>query len=165
MKKALLLSSLILVAPFAFANEQGFFVGGGAATTSTDGCGSECDSDGIVVEGGYYFNNIVGVEAKYSRTEFDHDSEVKGDIFYAGANVGHTFNSSWIRLYGKAGYSYTKEKGYGDSYSDSNFAYGLGVSVTPFAHQSHVYFKVEAITMEFEDSDFDFLQLSVGYQF
>lgn len=148
-------------------NEQGFYVGGGIAATAVDHCGSYCDSEGAVVEGGYFFNKIVGIDAKFARTERDNDDDVTTDNTYLGVNVGHTFNTSWIRLYAKAGYYHSKIKYeyYGESVSDSNPAFGVGVVVTPLSYQSNLYIRLESIGSEFRDSDVGFAQLTVGYQF
>lgn len=162
---------LMLVTTFSTVclanNEQGFYVGGGVAVTTMEHCGSACDSKGAVIEGGYFFNKIVGIDAKFARTERDDDEDVTTDNTYLGVNVGHTFNTSWVRLYAKAGYYHSKIKYeyYSESISDSNPALGIGVVVTPLSYQSNLYIRLESIASEFRDRDVAFAQLTIGYQF
>lgn len=148
-------------------DEQGFYVGGGIAATVVDDCGSYCDSKGALIEGGYFFNKIVGIDAKFARTERDKDDDITTDSTYLGVNVGHTFNTSWVRLYAKAGYYHSKIKYeyYRESVSDSNPALGIGVVITPLSHQSNLYIRLESIASEFRNADVGFANLTVGYQF
>lgn len=168
MKKFLPIILASSISATCLANdEQGFFVGGGLAVTINDDCGSYCDSTGAVVEGGYFFNKIVGVDVKFARTEYDDDDDLTVDSSYVGVNLGHTFNTSWVRLYAKLGYYNAKLKDdyFGDSLSDSNPAIGIGVMITPVSHQSNFYIRLESIASEFKDTDVGFGQLTVGYQF
>lgn len=170
MKKTLLALSFLALSGAAMAqvdDEKGFFIGAGAAATANDDCGSWCDTTGYAVEAGYFFNKIVGVEAKIGNTEFEEDSYIEDDLTYFGANIGHTFNSSWVRLYGKVGYLDVEQT---DSYSDetmsdSALALGIGVSFTPAGHQNGLYIKLESMTSEVFDDTTGYGQLSVGYQF
>lgn len=167
MKYALVLT-LSLFASFAIADdEHGFYLGGGAAATVIDDCGNYCDSEGYALEVGYYFNKIVGIEAKIAKTEFDADPDVETEISYVGANIGHTFNTSWVRFYGKIGHFRAEETDnyYNESFSDSNLALGIGVTFTPFEHQSGFYVKLESMAAEFLDEDIGFAHVGVGFQF
>lgn len=167
MKYALILT-LALFANFASADDDfGFYLGGGSAITINDDCGDFCDSDGYVLEAGYYFNSIVGIEAKLAKTEFDSDPDLETEISYVGVNIGHTFNTSWVRFYGKIGHFRAKETDnyYNDSVSDSNLALGIGVTFTPFEHLSGFYIKAESMASEFLTDDVGFAHIGVGYQF
>jgi opacity protein-like surface antigen len=167
MKKHLIALCLLTIPSVSMAeNESGAFVGIGRAVTVNDDC-SQCDTSGTGFEAGYYFNKIVALEAKIASTEFDEDSDLETDLKYIGANIGHTFNTSWIRFYGKVGAVSVKQTDnyWNESDSESSLALGIGVSFTPFAHQSGVYFKLESMSAEVFDDTIGYGQLSVGYQF
>lgn len=77
------------------------------------------------------------------------------------------FNTSWVRLYGKIGYLDVEQtdSDYNEPISDSAVAYGIGVSFTPFGHQSGLYIKLESMSSEVFDDTVGYGQLAVGYQF
>lgn len=184
MKKHLIALCLVAVPSIAMAqnehNDRGAFIGAAKVSTINIDCDS-CDTTGTAFEGGYYFNKIVGIEAKFGDSEGDSDLGIDAEFKYFGANIGHTFNTSWVRFYGKAGivsmettetdYSYDYINGdyYYESYentaSDTSLALGIGVTFTPFAHQSGVYFKLESLSASILDSTIGLAQLSIGYQF
>lgn len=166
--KYLLILSLSFFTNFAIAdNESGFYLGAGSAATINDDCGDFCDSDGYAFEAGHYFNKIVGIEVKVAKTEFDADPDFEMEMSYIGANIGHTFNTSWVRFYGKVGYLRAKEIDtyFNESVSDSNLALGIGVTFTPVAHQSGFYIKVESMASEFLSDNVGFAHIGIGYQF
>lgn len=111
------------------------------------------------------FNRTFGIDAKVIRTTYDNMS---GDIdaLYAGVNVGHTFNTRWLRVYGKVGFTSATEKeaGYED-YSDSNAVIGVGGRITPWGDQSRVYFKFEIMSSSLGDSDIGIAVGTLGYKF
>ncbi len=168
MKKPLLLLCALAATSSATAmDNQGFFVGAGRAVTVNDDCGDFCDTRGSMIEAGYYFNEIVGLDLKYAKTKMREDEDIRIESTYVGVNLGHTFNTSWVRLYGKAGiYNATEEDRYWDErISDSDLALGIGVTFYPIKHQSTLYLKLESIASEFEGDEVGFAQFSLGYQF
>jgi hypothetical protein len=166
MKYLLLVCALAFPAVSMADDEAGFFLGAGAAANVWDDC-NDCDADGYGLQAGYYFNNIVGVDVKVVNTEFEYDSDLENEVTYYGVNIGHTFNTSWVRFYGKAGYLKLKEKDayFGDSFSDSSVALGLGAMFTPFGHQSGLYFIVESVTADIFDETMGLGHVGLGYQF
>lgn len=168
MKRTLVILFVSALSVMASADdERGVFFGGGVASTINDDCGSYCDTTGYAIEGGYQFNKIIGVEAKLATLEYDSDSYVEDELVYLGLNLGHTFNTSWVRIYGKLGHVRVDETDsyYDENYTDSSFALGLGILVTPFAHQSGLYFKLESMSAEMFDSTIGYGQLGVGFHF
>ncbi len=168
MKKILCLLCLMLAGTTALAqDDKGFFIGAGRAVTINDDCGSWCDASGSMIEAGYYFNEIVGIDAKFARTRFRKDSDMRVESSYVGANIGHTFNTSWVRFYGKVGvYHASEEDRYWDEReSDTDLALGIGVSFYPIKHQSTLYLKLESLASEFNGDLVGFGQFSLGYQF
>nr|WP_324258288.1 porin family protein [Cellvibrio fontiphilus] len=167
MKKTAIALCLLAAPCFAMAaDDRGAYLGLSKVATVNDDC-SWCDTSGTGFEAGFYFNKIVGIEAKFADTEFDDDSSVDAEFKYFGANIGHTFNTSWVRFYGKAGaVSVTQKDSYWDeSETDESLALGVGVTFTPFAHQSGVYFKIESLAAEVFDDSIGYSQLTIGYQF
>lgn len=169
MKKLITISLLSLLASCAFAeDDQGLFFGGGSAVTANNNC-SQCDSSGYAIEAGYNFNKVFGVEAKFSNTEWEHNyySDREYRLTYIGANIGHTFNSSWTRLYAKVGYTSVKNirNDENESELDTSEAFGLGISLTPFAHQRGFYIKLESIRAEIFNDTISYGQLGAGFQF
>lgn len=165
--KYLLLACALILSPFSFADdERGWFFGAGLAGVVIDDCDS-CDADGYGFEVGYNVNEFVGIEAKYANTEFEYDSDFEQTITYVGVNVGHTFNTSWVRFYGKLGHLKLEEEDvyYKDKWSDSGFAHGIGAMFTPFAPQSGFYFKVDFIVAEIFEDDIGYGQIGAGFQF
>lgn len=165
--KYLLLAGVLVLSPFSLAdNEHGLFVGAGLAVTVIDDC-SRCDADGYGFEVGYNINKFVGVEARRAKTEFEYDSDIENNLTYFGVNVGHTFNTSWVRFYGKLGHLKVKEEDawFNESWSDSGFAHGVGAMFTPFAPQNGFYFKVDLIVSDIFDDDMGYGQVGVGFQF
>jgi len=182
MKKSILAFCLVFLPMVALADDdKGAFVGAGAAVTLGGDCGSDCDTSGYVLEAGYNFNKIIGIEVKRSVTDYEHYEGDELELSYIGLNIGHTFNSSWIRFYGKIGYVNAKDsetsylKDYfngeytyytdGESYSDKGPAFGLGVSFIPFAHQRGFYIKLETMNSQLFENSIGYGQLTVGYQF
>lgn len=158
---ALLLSALS--AP-TWADAKGFSIGAGGVTTTTSGC-SGCDTSGAVIEAGMDFNRIFGLDAKIIRTTYD---DMSGDIdaVYAGVNVGHTFNTRWLRLYGKVGFTSVTETVPGhEDYSDNNAVVGVGGRITPWGDQSRVYFKFELMSSSIGDNDIGIAVGTLGYKF
>ena len=89
---------------------------------------------GITLVGGYYFNQFVGVEARYMRTLSDLDRESSRPIVTVSdtlENVGLYVKPMYsvttgLALYGLAGYgqsTYTKDD---RDYSENGFQWGLG---------------------------------------
>lgn len=182
MKKSIAALCLIAVPTLALANDdQGLFLGAGHAITLSIDCGTDCDSSGYAVEAGYNFNKIFAIEVKQSSTEYDEYEDDEIELTYVGVNIGHTFNSSWVRLYGKIGYVkaedtetyYDTEYNNGsyeyisvsESYSDNGAAFGIGISFTPFAHQKGLYIKLESMSAQLFEDTMGYGQLAIGYQF
>jgi hypothetical protein len=167
MNKTAIALCLLAIPSLSMAqDDRGAYVGLSKVVTVNNDC-SECDTSGTGFEAGFYFNKIVGVEAKFADTEFDEDSSIDAEFKYFGANIGHTFNTSWVRFYGKAGaVSVNQTDGYWDeSETDESLALGVGVTFTPFAHQSGVYFKIESLAAEVFSNTIGYSQLTIGYQF
>jgi|GEM_PF-6870597 hypothetical protein len=168
MKKLLFVICTLAATTSAVAQDnQGFFVGVGRAVTVNDDCGDFCDTRGSVLEAGYYFNEIVGLDLKYAKTKMREDNDIRLESTYAGVNLGHTFNTSWVRFYGKAGFFRLEEEDrlWGEKISDNDLALGIGATFYPIKHQSTLYIKVESLVFEFEGDDIGFAQFSLGYQF
>lgn len=129
---------------------KGFSVGAGYVEARTLYYG-HIDNGGLF-EAGYDFNELYSIDTKIVRTG--------GDDFklnFLGVNIGHTFNSSWIRVYGKVGVAditakdphktYSNDEEYENSKPNrrSIFSLGAGVRFTPFSEQFGVYAKVELL--------------------
>jgi hypothetical protein len=129
---------------------RGLFVGAGYIESRTLYYG-HIDNGGLV-EAGYDFNELYSIDTKIVRTG--------GDDFklnFIGVNIGHTFNSSWIRVYGKVGVADITAKGPHKTYVNdeeyenskpgkrSTIALGAGVRFTPFSEQSGAYAKLELL--------------------
>lgn len=158
---ALLLSVLSAA---SWADAKGFSIGAGGVITTTSDC-SRCDTSGGVLEAGVDFNRFFGIDAKIIRTTYD-DTSGDIDALYAGVNIGHTFNTRWLKVYAKVGFTSIKEKvpGYQD-YSDDNAVVGVGGRITPWGDQSRVYFKFEVMASSLGDNDIGIAIGTLGYKF
>jgi len=153
------------------ANEQapndnsGFLIGGGVFSAANSDC-SVCDYSGQFIEAGYDFNHIVGVELKYASGDND---QADLDINYAGANIGHDFNTGWFRLYGKVGYASIKEQlvgYYPGEFSSSGLTFGVGTRFSLSGQASGLYLKLETMAVAFENDSAGVAVIAgVGYRF
>lgn len=165
MKKVLLGALLACTAAATQAyDQQGMFIGGGAASVTFDDC-SECDASGLMLEAGYDFNRTVGLDFKLAQTTAD-DYDVDLDLTYIGANLGSDFGTPWFKLYGKLGIAHLRESspGFVDD-TESNIALGFGLRFTPVEDQSGFYIKLEGLSTRFLGEDVGIGMFALGYKF
>ena len=89
---------------------------------------------GITLMSGYYFNQYVGVEARYMRTLFDLDIDSSRPIVTTDdvlENVGLYVKplysvTTGLALYGLAGYGMSTYSNASGDYSENGFQWGLG---------------------------------------
>ena len=161
--------------------EAGFLMSGGffAASRSGDSSNSSCSSSGYsgqIIEIGYDFNNIVGIETNYATADANNCHLT---VSYVGLNIGHDFNTEWFRLYGKLGYAHVKEDEtidtsscsnhgcyYSGSLSDSGVTFGLGSRFTFSGEASGLYLKIESTVVDFQNNNIGVtLVVGLGYRF
>lgn len=176
MKKILLTALMVALSGAVHANvvirdTAGFYLGAGGVGTENDDC-SSCDGEGLGLELGYDFNNIIGLEFKYAETDFDNYPAYTLDFNYYGANIGYDFDTPIFNLYAKLGLMDLVEEGPHHYIDELNPAFGLGVRFTPFGDQDQFYIKLEGLMTELardEDDpahdDLSFGYLGVGYKF
>ncbi len=166
MKKLLLSALMVAISSAAHANilvrdTAGFYLGAGLVGTDNDGC-ANCDSDGLSLELGYDFNNMIGLEFKYAETDYDHYPRFDLDFNYYGVNFGYDFGTPFLNLYAKLGLMDLVERGPGHYVDEFNPAYGVGLRFTPFGDQNQFYIKLEGLMTTLDDGEFDD-DLSIGY--
>jgi hypothetical protein len=141
---------------------SGFYAGAGAnhmrmseATTST--------GYGITIKAGYYFNQYVGIEARYMTTLSDLDVESARPIVSTSdtlSNVGLYVKPMYslttgFALYGLAGYGQAMYEKSGEEYTENGFQWGLGAKYE-LAGGLGLY--VDYLDI-FNDDNFDTLQV------
>ncbi len=160
MKNLVVLLLLCVVAPWTWADQRGFYVGGIFANASNVDC-DECRSVNMAgVDLGVDFTSVVGLNGRLVLE--DEVAQV-----YFGADLGHDFNTRLFRLYGKVGLMYLREDlAPGDGYvSDTSLALGIGVRFTPMGNQDGLYIRLEALAAEFYDEGIGTASVAVGYKF
>ncbi len=89
---------------------------------------------GVTLVGGYYFNEFVGIEARYMRTLSNLDIEssrlrttTNDTLENVGLYVKPLYSiTTGLALYGLAGYGYSNYTKSGTKYNSNGFQWGLG---------------------------------------
>jgi opacity protein-like surface antigen len=141
---------------------SGFYTGAGAnymrmseATTST--------GYGMTINAGYYFNQYIGVEARYMTTLSDLDVESARPIVSTSdtlSNVGLYVKPMYslttgFAFYGLAGYGQAMYDKNGEEYSENGFQWGLGAK---YELTGGLGLYVDYLDI-FNDDDFDSLKV------
>mgnify|MGYP005996112037 CR=1 FL=1 len=160
-------------------SDSGLKVGGGFFGAPRKGT----DSNSICLGGytgysygiGYDFNNIAGIDFKYAYAEDANNCNVT--MSYIGLNLGHNFNTEWLNIYGKIGYTLVKEdvinmSSFSDSdnhhysYSDYGAAFGIGSSINFSGDLSGIYLTLESIVDKIQNNNIGgTVIVEVGYRF
>lgn len=113
------------------------------------------------VQAGYFINDYVGVEARYS-TSVQRSSDLQLDEIIAGFAKFNLPVTPRIALYGLAGYStLTLEKKGASSVDESGFSFGGGIH---FALDSNKAIALDVI--QYADGDHAHIQtLNLGFQY
>ncbi|WP_417212310.1 porin family protein [Acinetobacter venetianus] len=97
---------------------------------------SDANPVNVGVQAGYFFNDYLGLEARYS-TSVQRSSGVKVDELAAGFAKLNLPITPRIALYGLAGYSsFTLDKQGSDSVDESGFSFGGGVHFALDRHKA-----------------------------
>jgi OOP family OmpA-OmpF porin len=157
MKKNILISSVVAVAlstvlyagggkglspvavpvvPIEVTDPSPWYLGAGLVwaklAACNNGCGYEDVTYGIMLRGGYDYNQYVGVEARYMRTFLDEGPEGGAPLAHAGLFLKPQYPiSERFNLYGLLGYGYTENLGNGNrlNYFDSDWGFSAGVGI------------------------------------
>ncbi len=164
----------VLAATHALANDQqGIYLGGGYMEI-LDGP-SGFTSKGSAIEVGYDFNKGFGIEAMHSKTS---DYYTDYSVNYVGLNLGHTFNTSWVKAYGKFGYAQRTTnqtfRYYGTDHEyhqgktiriESSITLGVGIRFTPFKKQKGLYVDINRIGAVISGEGASATMLGLGFKF
>lgn len=179
----LLTASLLSTAAIANTFESQHRIGLGYSSTEMDGdfLGQSYTADmgnGIKLEYGYEFNQIVGVNVSYAKNK---DSEsynevtakVDGSTFQIDADIGYKFmfDGFAIKPYGVIGLARYNEKASltyvgSNSWNDINVVFGAGVRADIGQHfYSDIRVDITSYSDSFSTMDYDKFSWTVGYKF
>jgi len=128
------------IAPIASEDISPWYLGAGLvwAKLSQDDCGDvpgctyEDATYGVMVRGGYDYNQYVGIEARYIRTFLDEGPYGGAPLAHVGIFLKPQYPiSDRINLYGLLGYGYTENLGNGGrlDYFDSDWGFSAGAGI------------------------------------
>ena len=126
------------VAPIETVAPSPWYLGGGIVWAKLSGCdiNPTCEYEdvtyGVMLRGGYEYNQYLGIEARYIRTFLDEGPYGGTPLEHMGLYLKPQYPvSERVNMYGLLGYGYTKNLGNGarlDYFdSDSGFSAGLGM--------------------------------------
>ncbi|OIQ25725.1 porin family protein [uncultured Vibrio sp.] len=179
MKTALntLLALSLISTPVLASSLEGHRIGLGFNKTNVEEVdlrGNEYSSNGLKLEYGYDFNNIVGMNVSYSKGSGDYFiSDFDARTFKLDADIGYAFdlNEFMIKPYGVIGYASHKEdfsflgQNAGE-WKDSNVFLGMGARLYVGNHfYSDLRFDFINLDDAGDDNFVDQISLTVGYKF
>ncbi|RTZ15277.1 porin family protein [Vibrio aquaticus] len=179
----LLTASLLSTTALANTFESQHRVGLGFSSTdmTDDFFGSSYTSDwgnGIKLEYGYEFNQIVGLNVSYAKNKDSvslqgASAELDGTTFQIDADIGYKFmlDGFAIKPYGVIGLArYNEEISTNfmgtDSWNDTSFVLGAGVRADIGQHfYSDIRIDLTSYDDGFDTMDYDQFSFTVGYKF
>lgn len=124
------------VAPIETIDPSPWYLGAGIVWAKLSACVDGCDYEdvtyGVMVRGGYDYNQYVGIEARYIRTFLDEGPFGGTPLAHIGIFLKPQYPvSERVNVYGLLGYGYTENLGNGGRLgyfdNDSGFSAGLGI--------------------------------------
>lgn len=179
----LLTASLLSTTAIANTFESQHRIGLGYSSTemTDDFFGYSHSSDwgnGIKLEYGYEFNQIVGINVSYSKNKDslstdNFTAEIDGTTFQIDSDIGYKFmlNGFAIKPYGSIGLARYNEKQSAtflgsDSWSDTNLILGAGVRADIGQHfYSDIRVDITSYNDGISTMDYDKFSWTVGYKF
>ncbi|MGF1696858.1 porin family protein [Vibrio kyushuensis] len=129
----------------------------------------EYSSNGLKLEYGYDFNNIVGMNVSVGKGSGDfHGTDFDASTFKMDADIGYAFDLTdfTVKPYGAIGYASHKEEHLGGDWKDSNIFLGFGARAYIGNHfYSDLRFDFINLKDGSVNSYVDQLSFTVGYKF
>jgi len=125
-----------VIAPIAVTDPNPWYLGAGLVWAKLHACNNDCSYEdatyGIMLRGGYDYNQYIGIEARYMRTFLDEGPEGGAPLAHAGLFLKPQYPvSERVNLYGLLGYGYTENLGNGArlNYFDSDWGFSAGLGI------------------------------------
>ncbi|MCK6262531.1 porin family protein [Vibrio sp. ZSDE26] len=169
----LLVASLIS-APVLANTLEGHRVGLGFSKTQTEDVflNYDYDANGLKLEYGYDFNNIVGLNVSYNKNNGDYGyiAEYDATTFKIDADIGYAFHLTdfIIKPYGVIGFASYKEEDsfFQGDWKDSSLFLGMGARAYFGKHfYSDLRFDFINLKEAGDDMFIDQFSITVGYKF